>query len=254
MPKLNQICALVKDRKADVEKALTNDYNKKLTQSEAFVGMIRDYKPSIENGDKLPREEQKIQFTVDNILDSARKKLTELWDLVLTQDTANCQANADIMIDNIKLASAVPVTTLLFMEKQLHNLMAMVQRCPTPNPAETWHFDDTLGTFSSAPTESARMVKTHHVVEKFKPTEHQPGQADIIYLDKQVGTWTKKMFSSAMSADKKFAMIARLQKVLDAVKLAREEANMTNAKSVKIGDLIFDFAFDNKNQPTQKAA
>ena len=45
--------------------------------------------------------------------------LTRLFDVTLTKDTANCTARADVKIGDSVLLPAVPVTYLLFLEKQL---------------------------------------------------------------------------------------------------------------------------------------
>lgn len=41
-----------------------------------------------------------------------------MFDVVATQDFANCQAKADVMVEGRVLIKDAPVTHLLFLEKQ----------------------------------------------------------------------------------------------------------------------------------------
>ena len=99
MPKLNQINAIVSARKNEAEKHITELY--KLIQKDTlFVGRERTYRPLDEvNGQKLPPESQRVQQRADDLVRQAREKWIELWNLVLTQDTGNQAARADVVVD-----------------------------------------------------------------------------------------------------------------------------------------------------------
>ena len=62
---------------------------------------------------------------VDRLLDMCRTTLNvtgdlaELFDLILTQDSANCHAKADIKLGDTVIAGNIPATYLLFLEKKL---------------------------------------------------------------------------------------------------------------------------------------
>ena len=68
----------------------------------------------------------------------------------------------------------------------------------------------------------------------------------MYYEDIVVGKWETLKFSAALSADAKNAVLARLVKLQEAVKMAREEANSIEVKDVKVGEKIFDFVLDRK--------
>lgn len=244
MTKLNQINALVTGRKSEVEKGVTEIY-KILQKPELFTGREGIYRPDDEvNGEKLPREHQKVQHTVQQLLKTVQEKWTELWDLTCTQDTANQAAKANIEIDGQVILTDVPVTTLLFLEKQINDVESMVTKVPTPDAAEDWHYDGNVGLLRSKVTESARTKKEPSHYTKAEPTKEHPAQVEFFHRDVKVGTWQKTAFSGAMPADTKTAILSRLKKLKDAVKVARESANMLDAKSQKIAESIFGYIFN----------
>jgi hypothetical protein len=68
-----------------------------------------------------------------------------LWNLVFTQDTGNQSARADIVVDGKVVLANVPVTSLLFLDKQVNDLETFVSKLPTPDPAEEWTHDPNTG-------------------------------------------------------------------------------------------------------------
>jgi len=241
MAKLNQINALVTGRKSEVEKAVTETY-KILQKPELFVGREGIYRPDDEvNGEKLPREHQKVQHTVSNLLVQARNKWTELWDLTATQDAANQQARANVEVDGQVVLRDVPVTTLLFLEKQVNDVESMISKVPTPDAAEDWTYDGNVGLLRSKAVESARTRKEPTSFVKYEATKEHPAQVEFFHKDVKVGTWSKTAFSGAMKTDEKNAILARVKQLRDAIKLAREHANMLDAKNQKIAEPLFDF-------------
>ncbi|MEV0352080.1 hypothetical protein AB0H88_40480 [Nonomuraea sp. NPDC050680] len=58
-----------------------------------------------------------------------------------------------------------------------------------------------------------------------------------------VGYWTKTAFSGALPAKRVNELLARVQKLQDAVKYAREEANATAVDDQEVGDAVFGYLF-----------
>ena len=52
--------------------------------------------------------------------------------VLATQDFANCQAKANVVVDGQTILKEVPVTHLLFLEKQLVDLRTFIDGLPTP--------------------------------------------------------------------------------------------------------------------------
>lgn len=243
MPKLNQINAIVTARKNDAEKHITELY--KLIQKDAlFAGRERTYRPFDEvNGQKQPPESQRVQQRVDDLIRQAREKWNELWNLVYTQDTGNQQARADIVVDGKTLMSNVPVTSLLFLDKQVNDLATFVSKLPTPDPAEEWIHDPNTGLLRSKAAESLRTSKEPTVIVKYEATEKHPAQTELFTKDVPVGTWTQILYSGCLPVDRKNAILARIHKLQDAIKVAKEQANLLEVERQKIGEPLLGFVF-----------
>lgn len=241
MPKLNQINAVMTARKGEAEKHITELY--KLIQKEAlFTGRERTYRPLDEiNGQKLPPESQRVQQRADDLIRQAREKWTELWNLVLTQDTGNQSAKADIVVDGKAILANVPVTTLLFLDKQVNDLETFVSKLPTPDPAEEWTHDPNSGLLRSRATESLRTSKEPTVIVKYEATKEHPAQTELFTKDVPVGTWTQIVYSGCIGADRKNAILARVRKLQDAIKVAKEQANLLEVERQKAAEALFAF-------------
>ncbi len=243
MPKLNQINAVVSARKNEAEKAVTELY--KLIQKDAlFTGRERMYRPLDEvNGQKLPAESQRVQQRVDDLVRQARDKWTELWNLVLTQDTGNQSARADIVVDGKVILASVPITSLLFLDKQVNDLETFVSKLPTPDPSEEWNHDPNTGLLRSKANESLRTSKEPTVIVKYPATTEHPAQTELFTKDVPVGTWTQILYSGCIATDRKNTILARVRKLQDAIKAAKEQANLLEVERQKAGEPLLEFVF-----------
>ncbi|MGL6094383.1 MAG: hypothetical protein ACRC7O_01105 [Fimbriiglobus sp.] len=243
MPKLNQINALVSGRKGEAEKAVTEIY-KLIQKDQLFAGRERTYRPLDEvNGQKLPPESQRVQQRADDLIRQAREKWADLWNLVLTQDVGNQQAKADVVVDGQVILAQVPITFLLFLDKQVNDLETFVSKLPTPDPAEEWTHDPNTGLLRSKANESLRTSKEPTVIVKYEATKEHPAQTELFTKDVPVGTWTQILYSGCLPADRKNTVLARVRKLQDAIKLAKEQANLLEVERQKAADPVFQFVF-----------
>src|ERR1700676_3808384 len=113
MPKLNQIIAIQAGKKSQAKETLTEAHHL-LKKPELLSGLVRTYQPRDENGEPQPDERKQIQVKINELIPKVTAALAEMFDVVATQDAANCQAKADIVVDARTLLSGVPVTHLLF--------------------------------------------------------------------------------------------------------------------------------------------
>ena len=67
-----------------------------------------------------------------------------MFDVVLTQDMGNTHAKADIKVNGQTILPNVPVTYLLFLEKQVVDLETFVTKLPSLDPSEVWEADGEL--------------------------------------------------------------------------------------------------------------
>ncbi len=248
--KLCQIIAIVKGLKQRTEKHLTSVYQI-CQKGDLFTGISRVYTPLDDEGTQLPEEGQRVQHRVDEMIDTVRVALTELYDTVATQDNANCSANADVKVAGVVIVRSVPVTHLLFLEKKLGDLATCIGKLPTVNPAVTWHEDRANDSYATMPSTTLKTKKTPRVLKLAAATEQHPEQVEVHHEDIAVGNWSTTNFSGGMLQADKSDMLARCVALRDGVIQAREEANSMEVSRVLEAKAIFDFVF---NGDTEESA
>src|SRR5262245_4624791 len=243
MPKLNQIIAVQGGKKSQAKETLTDAYQK-LKKSDLLSGLVRTYQPRDEDGEPLPEERKMIQLKVNELIRTVAGDLVEMFDIVATQDWANCQARADVVVDGRTLLTGVPVTHLLFLEKQLVDLRTFIDSLPTLDTAEDWEYKPETDSYVSRAAKSHRTKKVPRNHIKYEATKEHPAQVEMYMEDVWVGTWTITKFSGAIPAATRNAMLDRVRKLLDAVKSAREEANGLEVHPQKVGAALLSYVFD----------
>jgi hypothetical protein len=240
MAKLCQITALLTGKKTAVEKAITAIYHK-LQKPALFCGLTKRYTPKDEEGEKFPDERQNVQVKSKEALQEVRSAMVQLLDLTATQDVSNCVAKADVKIDGKVILPEMPPTSLLFLEKQLVNLLNILDKMPVLDPQENWTYSTDAGCYVSEKTTTLKTKKTPRAQVLYEATKEHPAQVQQYFEDVVVGSWDTLKLSGALAADERTAIVSRIEKLRDAVKVAREEANSAEAKDKKVGDAIFDY-------------
>lgn len=238
--KLTQVNALLRTAKGEGEGALTRAYH--LIQKPApLAGLIKTYAPRTETGEELPPEGVTLQVRIEDVLDGIITPLSRLLDLTATLDAANQMARADVVVDGEVILAAVPVTTLLMLERKLTDLHTFLSKVPVLDPAEKWVWDDNSRNWRTEPSKKARTnkVPTNHV--KAVATEKHAAQVEILYLDQAVGDWSTTLLSGALSESRRGELLEKVTALRNAVKIAREQANLIEAPDVKIGAKLFEF-------------
>ncbi|MDP3275410.1 MAG: hypothetical protein Q8Q09_09470 [Deltaproteobacteria bacterium] len=242
MAKLNQIIAVEKGIKGKAHSELSDAYQQLQKQSQ-LAGISRNYRPKDEEGEQLPAESTKVQLKCDEVIRKVTDVLVELFDVTATKEWANCEARADVVVDGAVLVEKVPVTYLLFLEKQLVDLHTFVKKMPVLDASESWVFDASTDCWATEPVQTAKTKKIPRNHVKAEATEKHPAQVDVYYEDVMVGTWRTVKFSGALPAQRVNELTARVEKLQQAVKFAREEANNCKTEDRKIGRKVLGYLF-----------
>ena len=246
MPKLNQIIAIEKGEKTRAFERF-RDIDHRVQQRSLLQGLTRTYQPRDDDGERLPPESTNVQVNAADALDDAADALTRLFDVAATKEWANTQATADVVVDGAVLLRAVPVTYLLFLERQLTDVATFIGRLPTLSAGVEWHYDETQGVWASEPVETHRTKKVPRNHVKWEPPDSsfkQPAQVEMYHEDVVAGYWTKIDYSGALPVDRVRDLQERVTKLARAVKFAREEANSTDVTDVNVGATVFDYLFN----------
>lgn len=224
MAKLNQIIAIEKSVKGRVYGELT-ELNKALQKPALFNGFAKAYQPKDADGETLPPESQRVQFTTDMVLKTVENRLTELFDLTARKDYSNCMAKASVTVDGTVVVHDAPVSYLLFLEKQITDFQTLVSNLPVLDPAEDWTADPNSGLYKAKETQTHRTKKMQKPIVLYNATPEHPAQTQLIVEDIIVGFWTQTKMSGAIPATDKAVVLERVEALLKALKQAREEAN-----------------------------
>jgi hypothetical protein len=238
--KLNQIIAIEKGVKSRVYGEVT-ELHKDAQKAEPYTGFSKVYRKRDEEGEDFPPEQKRVRLSAPDVLRRVATIETELFDIEATKEWANTQARADIVLDGTVLIEQVPVTYLLFLEKQLTDVRTFVDKMPVLEEAEEWTEDPNTGLFRSSRVMTHRTKKSPKVVVKYEATKEHPAQTELIYEDLVIGYWDTVKHSGALPAPRKTVLLERIDKLLKAVKMAREQANDRACSRVEVGAKLFSW-------------
>jgi len=242
MPKLNQIIAIVSGKKTAAQQLLTDAHNRRL-KPDTLNGLYRTYRRKSEEGEEFPPEIKRVQVTVPEVITEVETALVAMFDAVLTQDTGNTKATSNVVVEGVTILKDIPVTFLLFLEKQVTDLETFVSKLPTLDPSETWERDKDIGGYTTKPYDTLRMAKVYKTHIQHPPTDKHPAQVTTYTVDEAVGTWTNVKKSGAISAHDRNTVLTRVQALKEAIKVARESANGIAVEDMHVGSSIFGYLF-----------
>jgi len=242
MPQLNQIVAIEKGVKSRVYGKVT-DLHKRTQKDEPFSGLLKTYRKRDEDGEDFPPEKKGVKLVATDVLKEVSALQTELFDVVATKDYANCSAKADLVVDGDTILEGVPVTYLLFLEKQLTDMRTFIEKMPTLDPGEDWTKDPNSNLYKSdkTTTHKTKLVEKPQVV--IPPTQEHPGQWTTLKDHVIVGWWDTVKHSGALTIPEQRQTLEGIDKMLKAVKFAREEANSTDVEPIEVGAKVFNRLF-----------
>jgi hypothetical protein len=241
--KLTVILGLLKGAKSRAHVNVSNIHHQS-TKPALYAGQNRTYEPREDGGEQRPSESQKVQLRAADVLGQLAEELTRHWDLALWRDEGNTRARADVVVDGQTLLRDVPATFLLFLEKQLHDWRTAVTKLPTLATDQSWIYDDATGLHRTEPVRSVstKKVLRNHVLAK--ATDKHPEQVKTYEEDVPVGDWTTVRLSGALTVPQQRALVERLDTLADAVKTAREQANLVEVDEVRAGEALFGYLLD----------
>jgi hypothetical protein len=241
--RLNQIIAIEKSTKSRSLQELTEAHHS-LQKPALLSGIARTYRPKDEEGEQLPPEATKVQIKAEDVIRKTVTILNNLFDVTATKDWANCHAKADVVVEGNVLLEQVPVSYLLFLEKQLVDLTTFVRKLPVLDAAESWVRDPSSDSWATEPVQTVRTKKVPRNHVKAEATEKHPAQVEVYYEDVPVGYWKTIKFSGSLPAQRVNTLLDRVEKLQKAVKFAREEANQSEVVNQKIGEKFLNYIFE----------
>jgi predicted nucleic acid-binding protein len=241
MTKLNQIIAIEKGIKSRTHSEFSDLY-KAAQRAELFNGFSKTYQTKDEDGETLPPENKRVQYTTDDVLRSTQRTLSELFNVTARKDFTNCVAKATVTLNETILVKDAPVSYLLFLEKQLTDLRTFISALPVLDAAEKWTKDTNSGLYKTDVVQTHRSKKIAKPIVLYPATDKHPAQTQIVTEDVLAGYWNQVKQSGAMPLPEKQELLERLETLLHAIKQAREEANGSDeVETPPIGEAVFNY-------------
>ncbi len=245
MSKLHEILAVEGDLDATARKVIDEAINTFQKKADHFQEQHRslvmfDENRSAENVD----ETKALVTTVGDKLSYVRRHAVKYLDTFAKKEATNQTAVADLVIDGVTLAEAVPATMLLGLESKLKTVRGMYEAIPTLQPGTDWQPDADRGEGIYRAVEPEVRMRTEKQIQHkvlVEPTKEHPAQIEKWNADVPVGKITLRNWSGMMSPAEKSALLGRIDTLIRGVKRARQRANTTEVVNRDIGDTLFNF-------------
>ncbi len=244
MSKLHELLAVEGDLDGEYKAIVDETISTFKKKPNLFFGAVRTLEWFEEGMPEIPEEHQELTTTVKDKLDYQQGPIVRYLDALLQKERTNQDARADIIVDGVKVASDLPATFLLGLETRLKKIREAYREIPTLPPNIKWERDETKGDniyLRSNPEEQLKTEKIFKVQVLYEATKEHPAQVEKIAETKNVGVYKKEVWTGLVSPAKKSALLGKIDKLLRAVKKARQRANTTEVVKQTIGKEIFEY-------------
>jgi hypothetical protein len=250
MAKLHEVLAVESGLQATAKKVNEETIRTFGKKDEHFIETVKAITHFAEEDKHLDTTESKAMVTTvfDKLLYTAGPNIKAL-DAYLQKEATNQKAVADLVVGETTLATAMPATVLLGLETKLAELRAVYDAIPTLAPGPTWVEDGDRradgGVYRSEhPDVTFRTRRTVKPIIMAPATKEHPAQVQAIQEDVPIAKIVMQHWSGMITSAEKSDLLGRVDRLLRAVKRARQRANMQEVENRKIGKALFDFIHD----------
>lgn len=250
-PKLHELLA-VKDNLRTQAETCRNDLKGTFDKrTQHFTERVTTYLPKAENEPIKTEETVTMQTTIAKELQWIQEKITKAIDVSHQIEAANCEAFADVILDNgAILLGRMPTISLMQLQKRLMEVVDLVKAIPTLDPAKGFVADKDRGAgiYRANEVVRDRTHKEFKFVVMVPATDKHPAQVEKMNIDVPVGVITTQEWSSLLPVSEKAEMLDRAEHLLRAVKKAIARANETPVviESNRIGDRVLNYVFNGR--------
>lgn len=220
-----------------------------------FIKKVTTKRHFSEDDQRLDTEEVKEATTtvLERLRYTLEKSFSNYLDIEAQMDSTNTVAKADLVVGDQTLLKDVPAATLLQFEKDFKAIRDMVLAAPTLAPGKEWIPDpQTEGLFKAAsPDVTFATRKTMRPVILYPATDKHPAQVEKVNEDIPVAKVETMTWSGMMTSKQKAEMLARIDALVVAAKKARQRANSTEVKKVKVGRTITNFILNGPEEVSE---
>jgi len=191
-----------------------------------------------------PEENQALTSTVEQRLDYTAKAIVKCFDIMLQKESTNQKAVANIVVDGEILAENVPATFLLGLETKLKEVRSVYANIPTLQVGIDWEEASDLGKGiyrMKFPEEKLRTELKFRSQVLYEATEHHKAEIEKWQEQVPTGKFVKSVWSGMFTSAEKHKVLTNIDKLISAVKQARQRANMQEVVGGNIGKKLIKF-------------
>jgi hypothetical protein len=229
MTKLHELIPVNNALEGQVEKCSTDLADTFGKKHHHFTEKLITVTSKEEAGAPSAVEEQlALQTTVHKELAWIRGFWVKAIDSSHQINIGNTIAKADIVLENgDALASNVPATTLLELDKTLTKFKNLLTVIPTLDPAKGFKPDSNRepGIYVARDVTKTRTAKRQKGIVLYDATPVHPAQTQLISEDIPVANVTTQEWSGMITPAEKAEKLERCENLMRAVKAARARAN-----------------------------
>lgn len=241
---LHELLAVEGDLEGAHKKILEETRNTFTKKADHFFGQHRKLQMFADDGVEYPEEFKELDTTVNQKLEYLAGTEIRYFNALLGKESTNQVAVADLIVDGVTLGTDLPATFLLGMETRLKHLRAVYEAIPTLRPGISWVKDESMGEDIYKTEKPDEKLKTETVVEPivlYEATKEHPAQIKEVSKTRNVGKYITTTWSGMISSAEKSVILERIDKLIRAVKQARQRANTTEVVKRTIGKELFDY-------------
>jgi hypothetical protein len=244
MSKLHELLAVETDLESTYKKVLEEAIVTFTKKADHFMGthkVLTMFDESKQNENLT--EHKEMVTTVDSKLDYVKDFIIQYFDAILQKEKTNQIATADLVVDGVVLAKALPATFLLGMETKLKSVRTMYEHTPTLPPGQKWEEDKEAGKgiYKTTLDDKLKTAKTFQHKVLVAPTDKHPAQVEKWEESIPVGRYVTTAQYGMLTPARKSHLIGQIDKLIQACKKARQRANCAEVEKVEIGKSIIDY-------------
>lgn len=247
MGKLHEVIAVEGSKKAAFEKVVGGVRRTFADKAQNFLGSVKTLESFEDENENGVVQQLAITTTVPREIDFAAGFFEDYLDVVFQKECTNQQARASVEVDGKTIIEDAPVTFLLGLEQKLAALRALIADIPTLAAGVDWKPDPAhVMKHVWKTAEPAVTFKTKKGFKAFTlapATKEHKEQVEKVPDDRTVGRYSTDQWSAMLTPAQKSNMLSRLDKLSEAVKVARMRGNDIEAVDRKVGSALTGYLF-----------
>lgn len=247
MAKLHELLAVRESARGQAEKTRTGLMDTFHKKRHLFEEKLTTFTPNTEGAVAKTETASTLQSTIAQELNWLTPMIAGAINVETTVDIGNLTAKADIILETGEvMLTAVPCTSLLWMEKRFGEIKQLVEAIPTLDPAKGFTPAPDRGTdvYVAREVTKNRTSKEQRPIVLYDATDKHPAQTQLITQDVVVGTIREMEWSGLITPAAKADMIARVERLIRAISAAIARANdIEVTKKSDVGEKLLKYVF-----------